>query len=240
MIAVYILSGIVGIIFLHFLFLFILTLFVKNKDYDKINGLYRAVFVFHCRIARFVSRIKICVTGKEKLGGLTGKFLLVGNHRSNYDPFMTVVGLKIKDIAFISKPENFKVPLFGKISRKCGYFAIDRENPKNALKAINRAADLIKNGVTSVGVYPEGTRSKTGELLPFHDGVFKIASKAACPIVVVAIRGTEKVHKNYPWHRTTVYIDVLEVIDAERVKALTSHEISDTVRESLAAATQGK
>ena len=82
--------------------------------------------------------------------------------------------------------------------------AIDRENPRNAMKTIIKASKLLQKGEVSVGVYPEGTRSKECKLLPFHNGVFKIAQRADAPIAIVAISGTEKVSKNYPLHKTDV------------------------------------
>ena len=147
-----------------------------------------------------------------------------------------MLGLKIKELAFISKPENFKIPLLGKVARKCMYTAIDRGNAKNAIKTINRTAELIKSGVISFGVYPEGTRSKGEHMLPFHDGVFKIAQKADAPIVVAAISGTEKIHKNAPWKRTVVHFDIVDVISAEEIKDKSSHEIGDMVKEEMKAA----
>ena len=118
--------------------------------------------------------------------------------------------------------------------------AIDRQNARNAIKTVNRTAELIKSGVVSYAVYPEGTRSKGVKMLPFHDGVFKIAQKAESPIVVVGIRGTERVHNRAPWKKTEVYLDILEVIDGEKVKALSSHELADIAREKLITATDNK
>lgn len=237
MIALYIILGIicgaVGIVILHALLLCVLALFAKNKDYDNVNKLYRAVFWYFMRVAMFFSRVKIKTTGREKIDKIDGKFLLVGNHRSNYDPFITVLGLKLKDAAFISKPENFKIPLFGRIARKCMYTEIDRENAKNALKTINRTAALIKKGEISYCVYPEGTRNRGEELLPFHDGVFKIAQKAGAPIVIVSLCGADLIHKNAPWRKTVVYLDVLDVISAEDVKNMSSHEIGDKVKNEI-------
>lgn len=66
--------------------------------------------------------------------------------------------------------------------------AIDRENPRNALLTIEKAAKLIESDEVSIGIYPEGTRSKECVLLPFHNGVFKIAQKASVPIVVASIQ----------------------------------------------------
>lgn len=244
MIVLYVLAGIIGAIlgfvFLCFLLLFVLSVFARNKDYDKQSGFYLAVFLFYLRVALFCCRIKIKVTGREKIDGINGKFLLISNHRSNFDPFVTAVALKKQKMAFISKAENFKVPLFGKVARKCMYTAIDRENPRNAIKTINRTAEIINSGRVSYAVYPEGTRSKSVNMLSFHDGVFKIAQKAQAPIVVVGVRGTEKIHSRAPWKRTVVYLDVLGVIDREKVTELSSHELSNIAREELMNATEGK
>ena len=228
MIVLYVLAGIFGIILLDIVFLGVLALAVKNENYDKPSGFYGAVYAFHYKLALFLCNIKTVVKGKEKLENVSGKFLLVGNHRSNYDPFITVKALK-KDIAFISKPENFRVPFFGRIVKKCCYMSIDRENPKNAIKTINRAAGLIKNGTISVGVYPEGKRSKGKEMLAFHDGVFKIAQKAECPIAVVAISGTEKIRKRTPFLRTKVTLEIAGVIPPENFSGLSSHDISSEI-----------
>ena len=220
--------------------MFALSVFARNKDYDKQNGFYLAVFLFYLRVLLFCSRVKIKVTGREKIDGVGGKFLLVSNHRSDFDPFITAVAFKKNKMAFISKESNLKLPIFGKIVRKCMYTAIDRENPRNAIKTINRTAEIIKSGEVSYAVYPEGTRSRGVNMLPFHDGVFKIAQKAQVPVVIVGVRGTEKVHKRAPWRRTVVYLDVLDVIGAEKIAELSSHEIADVAREKLIDATEGK
>ena len=127
------------------------------------------------------ARIKVHTTGMEKVPQ-GERLLFVGNHRSKFDPIITWYLFRKWDIAFLSKKENFRVPIFGRIIRKCCFLAIDRENPREALKTVNKAAGLLENGTVSIGVYPEGTRSRTGELLPFHNGVLKIAQKAGAPI----------------------------------------------------------
>ena len=95
------------------------------------------------------------------------------------------------------------------------------------------AGKLLQKGEVSVGVYPEGTRSKECRLLPFHNGVFKIAQRAEAPIVIVAISGTEKVSKNYPLHKTDVYVDVLDVLSAEWVKTAQTDDIGELVKDKL-------
>ena len=235
-----VLCGIFGVLILHVLFLFVILLFVKNKDYKKLSGFYRAVLFYYIRFILFFSGVKIVTSGMEKLSEINGGFLLVGNHRSDFDPMITLLALKKKRLAFISKPENFKLPFVGKVIRKCLFLPIDRSNARNALKTINLTAARIRGGGISYGVYPEGTRSKGKNMLSFHDGVFKIAQKAEVPIVVAGVTGTETVHKRAPWRRTIVRFDVLDVIGADKVKALSSHELAGIAYETLASATDGK
>jgi 1-acyl-sn-glycerol-3-phosphate acyltransferase len=138
-------------------------------------------------------------------------------------------------MAFVSKPENFKVPFFGNMIRKCCFLPIDRENPRNAVKTVDKAANLIKADEVSVGIYPEGTRNKSYVgLLPFHNSVFKIAHKANnAPIVIVGVSGTEKIHKNTPWKRTHVYLEVMRTLSTEEVQAMRTNEIGKITEENL-------
>ena len=176
----------------------------------------------HARSAHYVS-------GIEKIPKDT-KVLFVSNHRSNFDPIITWYILKKWKIAFVSKPSNFKIPFFGRIIRKCCFMPIDRENPRNAIITINKAAKLLKKQEVSIGIYPEGTRSKNGQLLPFHNGVFKIAQKAEAAIVVLCVTGTEKISKGTPFRRTDVYLDVLEVFSAQGIKETKTEMIGTAVR----------
>jgi 1-acyl-sn-glycerol-3-phosphate acyltransferase len=172
------------------------------------------------------------VTGEELLP-TDRRILYVGNHVSNYDPIITWHVFPKAKLSFISKASNFKIPWFGRFIRRCCFMDIDRENPRNAIVTINRAAELLKNQEVSIGVYPEGTRSKSAELLPFHNGVFKIAQKANVDIAVVSLIGTEKIHKNFPLRRTDIYVDVLEIIPASEIKGVKTEIIGGRVEALL-------
>ena len=104
-----------------------------------------------------------------------------------------------------------------------------------SLKTILQAADYLKRGVCNIGIYPEGTRSRTGQLLPFHAGSFKIAQKAGVPVVVACSRGTEKVKKCFFFWKTPVYLDILEVIDADRVKAMSTNDLAGEAKRLIQA-----
>ena len=179
-----------------------------------------------------IMRIKYDLRGFDKIP--EGKqMLIVGNHRSNFDPLIGWYVFRKHRPSYISKIENFKIPFYGRLIKRCCFMSIDRENPRNAMKTIERASKLLENDEVSIAVYPEGTRSKDCTLLPFHNGVFKIAQKAHVPVVVTTIQGTEKVKDNYPWKSTTVRINVVKVLDADHVKATKTSDISDEVRELM-------
>lgn len=226
------LLAILGAAVLYVLFLIINGLFVdKTREYEKDSPYFRALLNSGTWCAKFFARVRIQDEGFEKIPA--GRFLLVGNHRSKFDPIITWYILRHNQLAFISKPENFKIPFYGRIIRRCCCLSIDRDDPRSSLQTIYKAADLIKNNAVSIGVYPEGTRSQNCVLLPFHNGVFKIAKKANVPIVVVCTQGTEKIHINFPLKRSHVSVKVTDVIPAEYVQSHKTEEIGDRVRESL-------
>lgn len=196
----------------YLLLLLVAALLVDpQKDYEAHSRFYRKLLNGATAIAVKLCRLNIHVSGSEKIPD--GKqMLFVCNHRSKFDPIITWHALKSKDIAFISKPENFSIPVFGRLIRRCCFLPIDRKNPRNAIKTIHKAAKLIQTDQVSIGVYPEGTRGTNSELLPFHNGVFKIAQKANVPIVVLAVSGTDAIHQNYPFRTSHIYLDVLDVI----------------------------
>ena len=199
-----------------------------KKEYDKNSPFYRFLLDSATAVAVKLLRIRVWISGVEKIPKDT-RVLFVSNHRSNFDPILTWYALRKWKIAFVSKPSNFKIPFFGRIIRKCCFMPIDRENPRKALPTINRAAKLLRNQEVSIGIYPEGTRSKTCKLLPFHNGVFKIAQKAEAPIVVLCVTGTERIAKRTPFKRTDVYLDVLEVISAQGIQETKTERIGTAV-----------
>ena len=233
MLVLYIFCGILGFIAMLLLFLTVCMLFVSPKKYyEKDSKFYRFLINLAAAAACWGGRLRLHVTGKELLPA-ERRILYVGNHVSNYDPIITWHVFPKAKLSFISKASNFKLPWFGRFIRRCCFMDIDRENPRNAIMTINRAAELLKNQEVSIGVYPEGTRSKSAELLPFHNGVFKIAQKANVDIAVVSLIGTENIHKNYPWRKTDIYVDVLEVLPAGEIKGLKTEVIGSRVEALL-------
>ena len=204
----------------------------KKKPCDKVNPVCKFFVDITVEAVMQIFGIKFEVEGKETIPS-DRRFLLVSNHRSAADPFAVITQLAKYRLALISKPENFKIPLAGAFVHKCCYLPIDRENARVAMRTLQRATEFIKNDVTSIGVYPEGTRSKTGELLEFKDGVFYIAKRAECPIVVMTVENTEKVFKNLFKPKLTVKMKILAVLEPESFAEKTTHEISEEVHNMM-------
>lgn len=233
-IVLYILIALVGTVLLPFLFLFICGLFVDmKKEYDRDSKFYRALLDSSTTIILWCLGVRYNIIGEEKFP-TSGNFLFISNHRSNYDPIIQWTVFKRFKLSFISKKENFKVPMYGRIIHRCCFMPIDRQNPRKAMETVNRAARLLTETDNSVGVYPEGKRSKDCRLLPFHAGVLKTAKKAEKPIVVSTIEGTENIFRNIKqFRKTVVTIKLLETIDADKVKATKTSELSDYCAELM-------
>ena len=218
---------------LYFVFLFLNGLiFVRmNREYNRDSRYFRFLLNSSTAIAVRLLRIRIKVTGRDKLP--KGRFLLVCNHRSKFDPILTWHSFAKENLSFISKPENFKVPVFGRIIHRCCFMPIDRENPRRALKTIQRAIGLIRYDVASVAVYPEGTRNYGEGLLPFHTAVFKIAQKAEVPIVVMTVRGTYEIQKNFPRKRSDIEMDIVGVLSCEEIKGVKTNVLGDKIAQMM-------
>ena len=222
---------------LFFCALWFSTIFLPSvkKPIEKTRNYY-GIIQFVCDWAMTALRVKINFNGMEKLPD--EPFVLVSNHISNFDPIVVLAKIKKRKIAFVSKPSNFKIPVAGPYTHNAGFLAIDRENAMRAMRTIKRAAELVVSEQMIMGIYPEGTRSKTGELLDFKEGAFLLAKRANAPVVVITTKGTNKIAKRMVWKSTKVDLDVIEIIDKETVQNLRLNELSAHVRESVAKALQ--
>ena len=129
--------------------------------------------------------------------------LYVGNHRSYFDilvGYTTVPGL----MGFVAKKEMEKIPLLSKWMLNVNCLFLDRNNIKEGLKTILTGIEKVKGGI-SMWIFPEGTRNKSedpADLMEFREGSLKIAEKSGCPVIPVAITGTDDVFERHiPWIR---------------------------------------
>lgn len=206
-----------------------------TKPIEKISLLSRRCCDGIATLLCDLGGLKAQITGMEKLPE-EGRFLIVSNHRSAADPMVMAHALKKYDVAFISKPSNMALPVLGKMAYGAGFLAIDRENDRNALKTILTAANYLKKDICSMCIYPEGTRSRDGRLLPFHAGSFKIAQKAGAPVVVACSLGTDGVKKNiFQLRQSKLRMDILETISADEVREMSTVELAEHSRSVIAA-----
>lgn len=155
-------------------------------------------------VIAFLSGCHVTVKGRENVPK-DEAVLYIGNHRSYFDVVLTYArcpGLT----SYMAKKEVARVPLLSTWMRFLHCLFLDRGDIKQGLKTILSAIDLIKKGI-SVCIFPEGTRS-TGpdqtELLPFHEGSFKVATKTDCLIVPMAITNTSRIFEDHiPFIRST-------------------------------------
>ena len=226
-----------------FVFLLLMWIFLAvvsatintKKDYQKHSRFYGVLFSLLMENAAQLSSANITITGMEKLPKPSeGRFLFVSNHISIYDTFIQVGAFLKYPLAFISKPENFNIPIGHRYMTRCRYMAIDREDVRSGAKITKKAADMISSGDCCVGVYPVGTRNRTEEtLLEFKHGCFKAAVLAKAPIVIGVVHNSNKIKNGFPFKRTKVHYEIVEVMPYEQFKDWSTVQISDYVKEKM-------
>lgn len=217
-----------SIIVSFWLIFFVIALLIPRRVYTKPSKFCYWMLNLGYETLNFCSRIRIFATGLEKIPQNTC-FMFVSNHRSRFDNMIQSPVLNNIDLAFVSKPSNFKIPFGNRYIRRACYLKLDRTDIRQSAQAIQDAIGFLNDQVCSIGIYPEGTRSLSGELLEFKNGCFKIALRSHCPIVVSTIVGTENIHKNFPWRRTVVQMDILDVIPYEQIKDKKTSEIGEMI-----------
>lgn len=203
-------------IILWLLFNIIVTIPISaKKEYNKYSKFFHKLLILDAEFICFLLNIKIEISENQNIAKDTN-FMLIQNHRSFIDPLITFICLRDYRLSFISKAENFKKPVVGKFMAKNGCVSLKREDNRDAVKSVLRAINELKSKEFSVGVYPEGSRNKSGKgLLPFKHGCFKIAQRAGVPIIVTTLQGTEKIKKSAIFKRKVVKFEVLSILDAK-------------------------
>ncbi|GFO58737.1 1-acyl-sn-glycerol-3-phosphate acyltransferase [Geomonas silvestris] len=203
-----------------------------------IGGLFDATGKAGHACARFwsvwslkVAGIKVAVSGQE-LVPAGGPVIYMGNHQGNFDINALTVAIP-RMFSWIAKEELFRVPLFGAAMRRAGYIPLDRSDGRKALKSMAQAAQRIASG-TSVVIFPEGTRTMDGSLLPFKRGAFLLAAKAGVPIVPFTINGSRE---RNPRNRLELYPGTISVSFSAPLESagVPESELMERVREAIAA-----
>jgi 1-acyl-sn-glycerol-3-phosphate acyltransferase len=134
----------------------------------------------------WLSGIRFTVIGADNLP-LDRAAVYCSNHESNVDPPILFTALHPR-MHILYKHEIDQIPVLARAFRMGGFIPIDRRNKESAMRSIEKGAKSIRDG-RSFLIFPEGTRSRTGQMLPFKKGGFVMAIKAGAPIVPIAISG---------------------------------------------------
>jgi len=153
---------------------------------DASGRVYAAHARLWARLALAMAGARVTVSGSEHLPA--GPVIFMSNHQSNFD-ILALLAAMPRRVNWIAKKELFQIPVFGPSMRRGGYIPLDRSDGRKALKSMDDAAKIIREG-KSVVMFPEGTRSLSRELLPFKRGGFILARKAGVPVVPVTINGS--------------------------------------------------
>lgn len=185
----------------------------------------------------FVSRTfpfwRIRIEGRWPAGG--GAYVVVANHNSFLDIFL--ISNIPREMKWVAKRELFKIPWIGWAFWMVGDIPVDRGDVAGAMKVVERARRYLERGM-SVMLFPEGTRSLDGKLLPFKAGAFKLALDAGVPILPLAITGTgEGMPKGGPWVRPSrLTVRILDPVPTSGLGDRDLRKLRDGVRDTIARA----
>ncbi|MBQ2735344.1 MAG: 1-acyl-sn-glycerol-3-phosphate acyltransferase [Clostridia bacterium] len=225
-------GGFVGAIVLYLIILVIWCLFLpKNKPIKQPKPICSFMIRITMQCLMQLLGIRVVLKGLEKMPN--EPCVIVSNHLSAFDPMTMLAVMRGRKLVYISKESNFKIPIAGNFIYHAGFLAIDRSNGLRAMRTLERAGELMRERGVDVGIYPEGTRSRTGELLRFKPGAFVLAQNAQAPIVVMTTKGSDKLFKGFPFCPTRVELEVQAVIDKESVTLLSRDELMVQTREII-------
>jgi 1-acyl-sn-glycerol-3-phosphate acyltransferase len=158
--------------------------------FDSSGRLYAGHARLWGRLGLALNGVSVTLAGAEHVPD--GPVIFMSNHQSNFD-ILALLAAMPRQIHWIAKKELFEIPVFGPSMRRGGYIPLDRGDGRKALQSMDEAAATIRQG-KSVVLFPEGTRTQDGNLLPFKRGGFILARKADVPVIPITINGSGRIN----------------------------------------------
>ena len=226
-------GGFLVLFLLAFLILWISSLRIDIEKGSSESPFYRNMIVLYIQSALILLGMRVHTKGLENVP--KGRYLLVCNHLNDLDPVTLLCFFHKSKLAFITKWENQRIFIIGKLMYKLRCQPINRENDREALKTILNCIKLIKDDVANIAVFPEGYTSRDHKFHQFRPGVFKIAQKTNVPIAVCTITNTHKVFLNaLRLKPTDVDLHLVQVIQPEEYAGITTVELSQRIHAIMA------
>jgi 1-acyl-sn-glycerol-3-phosphate acyltransferase len=207
----------------------LITILMCSFFDDRIWGFYPART--WARLMCWLSFVRVEVVGRENIAK-NHSYVFAANHQSFYDIF-SIYGWLNVPFKWIMKKELEKIPFVGHACRSAGHIFIARGQAKAALQSINEAKKKLVNGL-SVVIFPEGSRTYTGEVGAFKRGGFQIASDLQLPIVPITIRGAFEVMPRTTYWATPRKITLIIHEPVDTAKYIENqNELIEIVRNSI-------
>ena len=166
----------------------VLAMYYSYRDMDRRAACDRLLSWWSTRLLSFVKLTYKTVDPHHLEFQPNRRYIIMSNHSSLYDIPVVFMALPPASIRMLTKKELFSVPIRGRGLRAAEFISIDRKNRKQAFRDLEEARKKMESGIV-LWVAPEGTRSGTGELLPFKKGAFMLALQTGATIIPVGIRG---------------------------------------------------
>ena len=217
------------LLFIPWTFLISLSAMISTF-FDPSGRLYHRHARLWSRVGLGMAGISLEMSGADKVPADT-PVIFMSNHQGNFDILALFLALPHR-FSWIAKEELFRIPVFGQSMARAGYVPLNRAGDgRQALKSIEAAAAIIRNG-QSVVIFPEGSRTFDGRLLPFKKGGFLLAGKAGVPIVPVTINGSMRINPKtrLELHPGTIRVRIADPIPTAGLGVHDRQRLLDDVR----------
>ena len=174
--------------------------------------------------------VNVELTGLENIPQESG-YMLYANHQGMFD-VLAIAATAKHPIAAVLKKELYNVPLLHQIAVCTHSFSMDREDVRQSLTVIQGVTEEVKKGRNYL-IFPEGTRSKNNEMLDFHGGSFRCATKSKCPIVPIALVDSYKVLDQKGSKPITMQLHYLKPIYFEEYQGMKPAEVAELVKSRI-------
>jgi 1-acyl-sn-glycerol-3-phosphate acyltransferase len=180
-----------------------------------------------------IGGVRVDVQGLEQIDP-NGSYVFIANHASYYDTPVALAHIPVQ-FRFLAKRGLFQIPFLGTHLSRAGHIPVPREDPRAAVKTMQRAAEVIQQKKVSLLIFPEGGRTHDGTLQPFKEGGAYIAIRAGVPVVPMALIGTREVlpYGSGVIQSGEVTLRILKPMDTKQLSLKDRGKLTDELRDLI-------